>query len=70
MAPPHNNQATNCGKLWQQIVSSFTKLENLTAMPVLNFAHPPHEKKDEAKVRGKTENKGTSSAFQSEGFVF
>ena len=29
------------------IVSSFTKLENLTAMSVLNFAHPPHEKKGE-----------------------
>ena len=49
MAPLHNNQATNCGKLWQElIVSSFSKLEYLTAMPVLNFAHPPHEKKDEA----------------------
>ena len=39
MAPLHNNQATNCGKLWQElIVSSFTKLEYLTAMPVLDFA--------------------------------
>ena len=51
MAPPHTTiKQTICGKLGQQLitlVSSFTKLENLTAMSVLNFAHPPHEKKGE-----------------------
>ena len=62
MAPLHNNQATNCGKLWQQIVSSFTKLENLSAMPVLNFAL--------THLMRKRMKKETSSAFQTEGFKF